>query len=75
MAPYQSWESMPTKLIDYIRLVKQDLCPHCFPNHNQGDAATWLVCGKSSITMQVTENTGPCTLRDWEECPLNEHRP
>jgi len=60
------------KLIDHVKKF-DNLCPHCFPNHcvEQG---TFIICGKSNITMSVQPDAEPCSKEDWLECPLNKER-
>jgi len=62
------------KLIDYvIKATNKNLCLHCLPNVGMGDEKNeknWLICRKEQFTVQVNENTAPCTIGDWERCPL-----
>lgn len=60
-------------MIDYVREITGELCPHCFPNLPDGTGGNRLICAMSdSLSITVTENTHPCTIEDWQSCPLRE---
>ena len=57
------------KPIEYVRLAKQPLCPHCLIGYMDEGLNTRVTCCKASITFIVGL---PCIYQDWLVCPLNK---
>ncbi len=57
------------KPIDYVRLVSEPLCPHCLAGYMDEQLNNRVTCGRANLTFIVAL---PCTLKDWDVCPLNE---
>ena len=64
------------KLIEQLYINKENICPNCFIGQT-GDGIGLYSCQapyNSKILHPcglIYNNNEPCTIQDWESCPLN----